>query len=71
MASGLFLRITVWIGNINDGQPGSHYTFALSITSWPHRNANQIRDLFTVNDCPRRSYLPSWAWAGWNGLVSI
>ena len=67
----LFLGIPVWIGNINNGELGGCYTFALSIASWSHRNANQTDDLFTVNDCPRRRHLPSWTWAGWNGPVSM
>ncbi|KAL6401220.1 hypothetical protein AUP68_16949 [Ilyonectria robusta] len=64
----LFLGIPMWMGDIVGDLAGAQITFALSICSWYHRSGSD-HQMFVAEPCRRRSHLPSWTWAGWNGSV--
>lgn len=65
----LFNGIPIWTGNIYGTAAAAQLTFALSVSSWYHR-ASPDHAMFVSESCRRRTHLPSWTWAGWNGTVS-
>jgi hypothetical protein len=64
-----FLGLPIWIGQIADKWPGAHITFALSVSMWYHRSSPTLQ-MFVSESSRRRTHLPSWTWAGWQGIVS-
>lgn len=65
----LFHGIPMWTGKIAGNANSAHITFALSVSSWYHR-ASPNHSMFVSEQCARRTHLPSWTWAGWNGTVT-
>lgn len=65
----LYLGIPVWSGRILRGRPGILITFAMSVCSWYHRSSPGHR-IFMVEPSRRRTHMPSWTWAGWDGTVT-
>lgn len=65
----LFQGIPLWTGDIVGSAASAQVTFALSVSSWYHR-ASPNHAMFISEACTRRTHLPSWTWAGWNGTVS-
>lgn len=65
----LFHGIPMWIGNIAGGINGAQITFALSVSSWYHRTGPD-HHMYVSSLCRRKSDLPSWSWAGWDGTVT-
>ncbi|KAK0664608.1 heterokaryon incompatibility protein-domain-containing protein [Cercophora samala] len=45
-------------------------TFAMSASGWYHRSGVHPETNFISEPCARRTHLPSWTWAGWEGPVS-
>jgi hypothetical protein len=64
-----FHGLPLWTGDIPGGVPGTRITFALTVSSW-HHQADLKREMFVSEVCRRRTHLPSWSWAGWDGVVS-
>ncbi|KAL7951826.1 heterokaryon incompatibility domain-containing protein [Trichoderma barbatum] len=65
----IYLGIPMWMDDILGDLTGSYITFALSVCSWYHRSGTE-HQLFIAEPCVRRTHLPSWTWAGWQGTVS-
>jgi hypothetical protein len=61
--------LPMWTGDIAGTAAGAQVTFALSVSSWYHR-ASPHYSIFVSEPCQRRTHLPSWTWAGWNGTVT-
>jgi hypothetical protein len=61
--------VPMWMGDISGDETGAQITLALSVTSWYHR-AGPNHHMFVSEPCRRRSHLPSWTWAGWDGAVT-
>ncbi|KAF8847310.1 HET-domain-containing protein [Acephala macrosclerotiorum] len=61
--------IPMWLGDICGDETGAQITLALSVASWYHR-AGPDHQMFVSEPCQRRSHLPSWTWAGWDGPVT-
>jgi hypothetical protein len=61
--------IPMWMDDVSGDETGAQITFALSVTSWYHR-ASPTHHMFVSEPCRRRSHLPSWTWAGWEGPVT-
>lgn len=61
--------IPIWIGDVAGHAAGAQITFALSISSWYHRAGIDHR-MFVSEPCRRKTHLPSWTWAGWEGVVT-
>jgi hypothetical protein len=59
----------MWMGDICGDETGAQITLALSVVSWCHR-AGPNHQMFVLEPCQRRSHLPSWTWAGWDGPVT-
>ena len=68
-AMHLFHGIPMWIGNIAGDVNGAQITFALSVSSWYHRTGPN-HYMYVSSPCRRKSHLPSWTWAGWDGTVT-
>ncbi|KAH9209012.1 heterokaryon incompatibility protein-domain-containing protein [Leptodontidium sp. 2 PMI_412] len=68
-AMRLFHGIPMWIGNIAGDVNGAQITFALSVSSWYHRT-DPDHYMYVSTSCRRKSHLPSWTWAGWQGIVT-
>lgn len=65
----IYLGIPMWMDDILGDLTGSYITFALSVCSWYHRSSTE-HQMFIAEPCLRRTHLPSWTWAGWQGTVS-
>ncbi|KAK4077101.1 uncharacterized protein Triagg1_4068 [Trichoderma aggressivum f. europaeum] len=65
----IYLGIPMWMDDILVDLTGSYITFALSVCSWYHRSGTE-HQMFISEPCIRRTHLPSWTWAGWQGTVS-
>ncbi|KAL6820462.1 heterokaryon incompatibility domain-containing protein [Trichoderma sp. SZMC 28015] len=65
----IYLGIPMWTNDILVDLTGSYVTFALSVCSWYHRSDTE-HQMFISEPCIRRTHLPSWTWAGWQGTVS-
>jgi hypothetical protein len=65
----LFHGIPIWIGDIAGDANGAQITFALSVSSWYHR-AGTDHSMFISEPCRRKTHLPSWTWAGWDGTIT-
>ncbi|RFU81865.1 het-domain-containing [Trichoderma arundinaceum] len=65
----IYLGIPVWMDDILGDLTGAYITFALSVCSWYHRSGTE-HQMFIAEPCHRRTHLPSWTWAGWQGTVS-
>jgi hypothetical protein len=65
----LFQGIPLWTGDIAGSAAGAQITFALSVSSWYHR-AGPDHVMYISEACRRRTHLPSWTWAGWEGTIS-
>lgn len=65
----LFHGIPMWIGNIAGDVNGAQITFALSFSSWYHRTGPD-HYMYVSSPCRRKRHLPSWTWAGWDGIVT-
>jgi hypothetical protein len=61
--------IPIWTGNFAGRTTGSQITFALTVSSWYHR-AGTDHYMFVSEPCRRKTLLPSWTWAGWEGTVT-
>lgn len=59
----------MWMDDILVDLTGAYITFALSVCSWYHRSGPE-HQMFISEPCIRRTHLPSWTWAGWQGTVS-
>lgn len=69
---GLYLLqgLPLWLqGNVRS-YSATQITFAISVCDWYHRRSIQAHQMFISEPCTRRSHLPSWSWAGWDGPVS-
>ncbi|KAM0252880.1 hypothetical protein ACHAQJ_007510 [Trichoderma viride] len=65
----IYLGIPMWMDDILGDLTGAYITFALSVCSWYHRSSTE-HQMFIAEPCQRRTHLPSWTWAGWQGTVS-
>ncbi|KAL7791992.1 heterokaryon incompatibility domain-containing protein [Trichoderma ceciliae] len=65
----IYLGIPIWTDDILGDLTGACITFALSVCSWYHRSSTE-HQMFIAEPCHRRTHLPSWTWAGWQGTVS-
>ncbi|KAL7924683.1 heterokaryon incompatibility domain-containing protein [Trichoderma austrokoningii] len=65
----IYLGIPMWMDDILVDLTGASITFALSVCSWYHRSGDE-HQMFIAEPCERRTHLPSWTWAGWQGTVS-
>ncbi|UKZ86809.1 uncharacterized protein TrAFT101_002633 [Trichoderma asperellum] len=65
----IYLGIPMWMDDILVDLTGAYITFALSVCSWYHRSGDE-HHMFIAEPCERRTHLPSWTWAGWQGTVS-
>ncbi|KAH6605694.1 het-domain-containing [Trichoderma cornu-damae] len=65
----IYLGIPMWMDDILGDLTGPHITFALSVCSWYHRSGTE-HQMFIAEPCHRRTHLPSWTWAGWQGTIS-
>jgi hypothetical protein len=61
--------IPMWIDRIAGGATGAHISFALSVSTWYHRASVDLA-MFVQEPCRRKTHLPSWTWAGWEGTVA-
>ncbi|KAF1828191.1 HET-domain-containing protein [Decorospora gaudefroyi] len=66
----LFHGIPMWTGDIAGSAVGPQVTLALSVSSWYHGSHSDNDNMFVSEVCRRRTHLPSWTWAGWNGTVT-
>ncbi|KAK5663860.1 hypothetical protein OQA88_64 [Cercophora sp. LCS_1] len=69
---GLYLLhgLPLWLQGSTKACSATQLTFALSACTWYHRRSMRAAQMFISEPCNRRSHLPSWSWAGWDGPVS-
>ncbi|KAK5995188.1 hypothetical protein PT974_03585 [Cladobotryum mycophilum] len=65
----LYLGLPMWMDDILGDLTGAYISFALAVCSWYHRSPSE-HSMFVTESCQRRTHLPSWTWAGWEGTVT-